>query len=206
MTLDPIVNVAKRAVVAHRRGLEAHEKSESYGETLTLSVKECHDRFREVCETWEEFVELFFDFGLPWANRQLEMAEMSPEKRGEAREEYNDAQLQRRIARGEASPRVKQEVAEVLAREVEEAEQKSTSVPPLTKAEKQAAYNAKKRAEKVAKGVIADKPPLAPIEHRRLLNSLKGYLVGFDYDDLKKVETFIKENIFKEPQWPSYST
>ena len=60
----------------------------------------------------------------------------------------------------------------------------NNSLPPQpqTKAKRQ---TAKRRAEKIASGKQPDKPPLAPIEHRRLLKEGRNLLGEMSFDDLK---------------------
>jgi hypothetical protein len=67
----------------------------------------------------------------------------------------------------------------------------------MTPAERKAKSRAVQREARVAAGAPIPTDPLAPIEQRRLLNELKGYLSGFDFDDLKKVKAFIERDIFR---------
>jgi len=174
---DPILIVAKRAVIADQRGAECYDKSSSYGETTAASVLECNERFAEVSPTWEQFVADYLPFGLPWANELLRIAKASPEDRKGAFDKRNEAQRQRRIARGEAAPKAETLVDEQVS-EVRTCDTKR----PMTNAEKQARKNAKNRTT-----------DLASIEHRRLFNTLKGRLAAYSFEMLKDAAAMLDD-------------
>jgi hypothetical protein len=67
----------------------------------------------------------------------------------------------------------------------------------LTKAEKarirKARQRAKEREARVEAGAPIPAEPLAPIEHRKALNTLKGRLAGYSYEMLKDVATMLDD-------------
>jgi hypothetical protein len=89
---DPILVLAKRAVIANQRGVESHDKSQSYAETAAISVAACHERFTEVSPTWEAFVKSYLPFGLAWANKLLAVGELDPDARRKAYKAYYERQ------------------------------------------------------------------------------------------------------------------
>jgi hypothetical protein len=176
---DPILVVAKRAVVADQRGIESYERSHSYGETLIISVAECHERFTEVSPSWEKFVEDHLPFGLAWANEQLRLAKLDLDARKKAMDERNKAQVEKRIANGTAAPKV-----EIV---IEDLGVETRQTTPLTNAEKQ-----QRKRDKAAKAA-GKTTKLAPAAQRHLLNQLKGRLTGYSYETLKDVEDMLND-------------
>jgi hypothetical protein len=101
---DPILVLAKRAVIANQRGVESHDKSQSYAETAAISVAACHERFTEVSPTWEAFVKSYLPFGLAWANKLLAVGELDPDARRKAYKAYYERPYQPRSSELRSHP------------------------------------------------------------------------------------------------------